>query len=119
MARIVAQAAEEDGMHSVLMILFALLIVEAQQLKRTASASLRLSAAGLYSLLGCADAARQQLEALGVKQIMHDTLTSHWILPILLGKDALQKSSLQRYDSLGKRSVTHLCAARMDVVKMV
>lgn len=66
----------------------ALFVLEAAQATRTSSAPLRLHAAALYALLGCPRAAAMQLEALGVKQILHDSMTAHWLLPALLDSGA-------------------------------
>ena len=81
-------AREEDEGAAMLQLLACLSLLEAEQLNRTASASLRLPAAGLYVLAGCPLAVKDQLDALGVKQIMHDTLSLHWLLPVLLGSGA-------------------------------
>lgn len=59
------------------------LAVEAAERARTASPVLRLSVAGLYLLLGCPGLAARQLAALGVKQVMLDSMTGHWLLPAL------------------------------------
>ncbi|RMZ52849.1 hypothetical protein APUTEX25_000968 [Auxenochlorella protothecoides] len=67
----------------------ALFVLEAAQATRTSSAPLRLHAAALYALLGCPRAAAMQLEALGVKQILHDSMTAHWLLPALLDSGAI------------------------------
>lgn len=64
-------------------LLAGVLAVEAAQRARTASSPLRLSAAGLYLLLGCTGLAGRQLAALGVKQVMLDSMTGHWLLPAL------------------------------------
>ncbi|KAL6772088.1 hypothetical protein ACKKBG_A28890 [Auxenochlorella protothecoides x Auxenochlorella symbiontica] len=74
------------GLHGLLPS--ALFVLEAAQTTRTSSAPLRLHAAALYALLGCPRAAAMQLEALGVKQILHDSMTAHWLLPALLDTGA-------------------------------
>ena len=53
----------------------ALLVLEAVQRKRQVSAGMRLTATALYSVLGAPNLALQQLAALDVKHIQHETLS--------------------------------------------
>jgi N-terminal acetyltransferase B complex non-catalytic subunit len=74
----------------VLNSLQALLVLEAAQVRRRVSAPLRLAACALYGLAGAPKEAATNLSALDIKFILHDTLTGHWLLPLLLGAAAEQ-----------------------------
>ena len=66
----------------------ALLVIGAAQVRRRVSAPLRLAACALYGLAGAPKEAAASLAALDIKFILHDTLTGHWLLPLLLGAGA-------------------------------
>ncbi|EFN56700.1 hypothetical protein CHLNCDRAFT_144070 [Chlorella variabilis] len=63
----------------------AVLVLEAAQQRRKVSAPLRLAATALYSLLGAPKLAAAQFAALDIKSILHDSMTGHWMLPLLPG----------------------------------
>jgi tetratricopeptide (TPR) repeat protein len=65
------------------MLLLALVSIEAAQVKRTVSAPLRLAASALYGLIGAESLATKQFAALDIKGVLHDSLTGHWMLPII------------------------------------
>ncbi len=67
-----------------LLLLTAILALEAAQVRRTVAAPLRLSACALYALLNAPAKATAQLTALDVKSILHESMTGHWALPTLL-----------------------------------
>jgi N-terminal acetyltransferase B complex non-catalytic subunit len=69
-------------------LLSAVLVLEAAAKGRPYCAPVRLGLAGLYGLLGNAAAAAHHLSVLDVKHVQHDTLSSHHLLPLLLGLKA-------------------------------
>lgn len=71
-------------------LLLTLLTLEAAQVKRTVAAPLRLACCALYGLLGAPKLAAAHFKALDIKSILHDSMTGHWILPLLLGGAAAQ-----------------------------
>ena len=65
------------------LLLLSLVSIEAAQVERTVSAPLRLAASALYGLLGAESLATKQFAALDIKGVLHDSLTGHWMLPII------------------------------------
>jgi hypothetical protein len=74
-------------------LLQALLVLEAGAKGRPYCAPVRLGLAGLHGLLGNAAAACRHFAALEVKHVQHDTLSSHHLLPLLLGLGAAPAAS--------------------------
>ena len=66
-------------------LLQAVLALEAAVKGRPYCAPVRLGLTGLYGLLGNAAGAAQHFGGLDVKHVQHDTLSSHHLLPLLLG----------------------------------
>lgn len=80
------QAAPADGNSSSLdYMIQALLVLEAAAQGRPYCAPVRLGLTGLHGLLGNPKAAATHFFMLDVKHIQHDTLSSHHLLPLLLG----------------------------------
>lgn len=69
-------------------LLQAVLVLEAAVKGRPYCAPVRLGLTGLYGLLGNAAGAAQHFGGLDVKHVQHDTLSSHHLLPLLLGLKA-------------------------------
>jgi N-terminal acetyltransferase B complex non-catalytic subunit len=69
-------------------LLSAVLVLEAAAKGRPYCAPVRLGLTGLYGLLGNATAAAHHFSVLDVKHVQHDTLSSHHLLPLLLGLKA-------------------------------
>lgn len=69
-------------------LLQAVLVLEAAAKGRPYCAPVRLGLTGLYGLLGDAAGAVQHFSVLDVKHVQHDTLSSHHLLPLLLGLKA-------------------------------
>jgi hypothetical protein len=65
------------------LLVISLILIESAQKKRTASAPLRLAASALYGLLGAESLAAAQFSALDIKGVLHDSLTGHWMIPII------------------------------------
>ncbi len=65
------------------LLVLALVFIERAQMERTVSAPLRLAASALYGLLGAQSLATSQFSRLDIKGVLHDSLTGHWLLPIL------------------------------------
>lgn len=64
-------------------LILGLLFIERAQMERTVSAPLRLAASAIYGLLGAQSLAITQFARLDIKGVIHDSLTGHWLLPIL------------------------------------
>ncbi|KAL4447959.1 hypothetical protein ABPG75_005178 [Micractinium tetrahymenae] len=79
------QTLRERQERRIVRMLQALLVLEAAQQRRKVSAPLRLAATALYSLLGAPGLVAAQLAALDIKSILHDSMTDHWLLPLLSG----------------------------------
>jgi N-terminal acetyltransferase B complex non-catalytic subunit len=77
-------SSKNENTTSVLLLVTAILALEAAQVRRTVAAPLRLSACALYALLNAPKKSTAQLTALDVKSILHESLTGHWALPTLL-----------------------------------
>ena len=73
---------EED---SALPLLAAYLALEASQVRRTVAAPLRLSSCALCGLLGASKLSSDHFKSLDIKNVQHDSLTGHWLFPLLLG----------------------------------
>lgn len=69
-------------------LLSAVLVLEAAAKGRPYCAPVQLGLTGLYGLLGDATAAAQHFSVMDVKHVQHDTLSSHHLLPLLLGLKA-------------------------------
>lgn len=69
-------------------LLQAVFVLEAAAKGRPYCAPVRLGLTGLYGLLGDAAGAVQHFSVLDVKHVQHDTLSSHHLLPLLLGLKA-------------------------------
>jgi N-terminal acetyltransferase B complex non-catalytic subunit len=69
-------------------LLQAVLVLEAAVKGRPYCAPVRLGLTGLYGLLGNAAGAALHFGGLDVKHVQHDTLSSHHLLPLLLGLKA-------------------------------
>ena len=65
------------------LLVLALLFIERAQVERTVSAPLRLAASAIYGLLGAQSLAIAQFARLDIKGVLHDSLTGHWLVPIL------------------------------------
>lgn len=63
---------------------------------RPYSGPMRLALAGLYTLLGCPQAAARQARALEIKNIQLDSLASHHLLPGLLALGASDDAGVSR-----------------------
>lgn len=73
---------------SIKYLLQAVLVLEAAAKGRPYCAPVRLGLTGLYGLLGNAAGAAHHLTVMDVKHVQHDTLSSHHLLPLLLGLKA-------------------------------
>lgn len=69
-------------------LLQAVLVLEAAAKGRPYCAPVRLGLTGLYGLLGNAAGAAHHFSVMDVKHVQHDTLSSHHLLPLLLGLKA-------------------------------
>lgn len=69
------------------------MVLEAAAQGRPYSAPFRLSLCALAGVLGCPQLATQHYRAIHAKHIQHDTLTSHHLLPVLLGLGASATTS--------------------------
>jgi len=65
-------------------MLTALLVATAGRHERPYSPGTRLACAAILGLLGCPQAAHAEFAALDVKSIQHSSLTSHFLLPLLM-----------------------------------
>ena len=70
-------------------LLQALHCLEVAQVRRKASAPLRLAAASLCSVLSASVSLKNHLDALDIKNILHDSMTGHWLLPAALDDSVL------------------------------
>jgi len=73
---------------SIKYLLQAVLVLEAAAKGRPYCAPVRLGLTALYGLLGNAAGAVQHFSVLDVKHVQHDTLSSHHLLPLLVGLKA-------------------------------
>jgi N-terminal acetyltransferase B complex non-catalytic subunit len=73
-------------------LLQAVLVLEAAAKGRPYCAPVRLGLTGLYGLLGNASGAAHHFTVMDVKHVQHDTLSSHHLLPLLLGLKCQQET---------------------------
>lgn len=73
---------------SIKYLLQAVLVLEAAGKGRPYCAPVRLGLTALYGLLGNAAGAGQHFAVMDVKHVQHDTLSSHHLLPLLVGLKA-------------------------------
>lgn len=66
------------------LLVLALLCIEFAQVERKVSAPLRLAASALYGLLGAASLSSEQFATLDIKGVLHDSMTGHWMIPIVM-----------------------------------
>eukprot|EP00775_Hariotina_reticulata_P008203 gene8203-8394_t len=78
--------------HPMHYMVLALLVMEAAVKGRPYCAPVRLGLTGLHGLLGNAGAAAKHFTMLDVKHIQHDTISSHHLLPLLLGLKSGEQS---------------------------
>ena len=83
-------------------LLHGLLILEHAQKHRIASARLRLASASLSTLLLDPTSTAAHLHSLDIKNIMHDSMTGHWLLPISLATADDEASLRTALAGLGK-----------------
>jgi len=83
-------------------LLHGLLILEHAQKHRIASARLRLASASLSTLLLDPTSTAAHLHSLDIKNIMHDSMTGHWLLPISLATADDEASLRTALGGLGK-----------------
>ncbi|KAK9804253.1 hypothetical protein WJX72_003568 [[Myrmecia] bisecta] len=107
-------------------ILQAVLVVEAGQQRRSVSSPLRLAATALYTLLGAAAPADSNFRMLDIKHIMHDTMTGHQILPVVMSSlwEARAQSLLRAVEALHNDHIrdagdTLIMAYRQDTFSKV
>lgn len=66
-------------------LIAAYLALEAAHVRRPIAAPLRLSSCTLCGLLGAPNLSSEHFKALEIKNIQHESLTGHWMIPLLLG----------------------------------
>ena len=74
----------EKGSSIELALQLGLVFIQAAQQARHVSAPLRLAASAIYGLLGADELASAEFAALDIKGVLHDSLTGHWLVPMLL-----------------------------------
>ena len=89
-----------------------LLSIEAAQIQRKVSAPLRLAASALYGLLGADSLASKQFASLDIKGVLHDSLTGHWILPMLMAACCEKKQYQQWFSGLSNLHTAQEMEAR-------
>jgi N-terminal acetyltransferase B complex non-catalytic subunit len=77
---------------SIKYLLQAVLVLEAAAKGRPYCAPVRLGLTGLYGVLGNASGAAHHFSVMDVKHVQHDTLSSHHLLPLLLGLKSQQQT---------------------------
>lgn len=82
-------------------LLVAVLMLESVQIRRTVSSPLRLASCAIYGLLYAPDIAAVHFSSLDIKGILHETLTGHWMVPILLAASASSKQVQKWLDGIG------------------
>lgn len=93
-ALLAPRAAAPDRAAVLRAMLQAVLVLEAGCQRRTVAAPMRLRAAALYGLLGAPGPAVATFHELAVRNIQHDTITGHILLPAVLGLGSERAASL-------------------------
>eukprot|EP00890_Picochlorum_soloecismus_P006659 jgi/Picsp_1/818/NSC_04307-R1_tetratricopeptide repeat-containing protein len=93
-------------------LFFGLLSIEAAQVQRKVSAPLRLASSALYGLLGADSLASKQFASLDIKGVLHDSLTGHWILPMLMAACCDKKLYHQWFSGLSNLHTVQEMEAR-------
>lgn len=93
-------------------LLAGLLSIEAAQVQRKVSAPLRLASSALYGLLGAESLASKQFASLDIKGVLHDSLTGHWMLPMLMAACCEKKQYHQWFSGLSNLHTVQEMEAR-------
>lgn len=94
------QSAESSKENIEIMLLVGLLFIERAQMERIVSAPLRLAASAIYGLLGAESLAAAQFARLDVKGVLHDSLTGHWMFPILSAASPTEEIYKKWFDGI-------------------
>ncbi|WPT10720.1 N-terminal acetyltransferase B complex auxiliary subunit NAA25 [Picochlorum sp. SENEW3] len=94
------QGMEEFREHPWHLLVLALLCIECAQVERKVSAPLRLAASALYGLLGAASLSSEQFATLDIKGVLHDSMTGHWMIPIIMASCPDESGHCKWFDGI-------------------
>ena len=96
----------------VLALLLGLVFIDAAQQARHVSAPLRLAASAIYGLLGADALAAAEFESLDIKGVLHDSLTGHWLIPMLAAACPSEESYQKWFKGIDKLHTVQAQEAR-------
>lgn len=101
-----------DKISIVSALLLGLVFIDAAQQARHVSAPLRLAASAIYGLLGADSLAAVEFEALDIKGVLHDSLTGHWLIPMLAAACPSKESYQKWFNGIDKLHTVQAQEAR-------
>ena len=93
-------------------LLLGLVFIDAAQQARRVSAPLRLAASAIYGLLGAESLAAAEFEALDIKGVLHDSLTGHWMIPMIAAACPSEESYQKWFKGIDKLHTVQAQEAR-------
>ena len=80
---LLVESIQGDSLSVSMALQLGLVFIQMAQQARHVSAPLRLAASAIYGLLGADELAVEEFAALDIKGVLHDSLTGHWLIPML------------------------------------